>query len=132
MKTAIKMAICCAALLGCSETRKSGSKIPVEVSYYFCEGERTYLYDQLRNENGRQKIEEVKRILGFRREKVDLPNKSFVTSKIYLDGITLDTGDQPEGISFLNESLGDVSFYRRFGPRIEPKLHSIFSASEDL
>lgn len=125
MKTAIKMSICCAALLGCSETRESDSKFPVEDTYYFCEGERTYLSDELREENGRQKIEQVKRILGFRREKVNLPDKSFVTSQIYLDGITLDTGDQPEGINVLNETLGDISFYRRFGPRVEPALERI-------
>jgi hypothetical protein len=125
MKTAIKMSVCCAALLGCDQTEEAGSKTPVEVSYYFCEGERTYLSDELRDENGRQRIEQVKRILGFRREKVNLPDKSFVTSKIYLDGITLDTGDQPVGISVLNESLGDISFYRRFGPRVEPALERI-------
>lgn len=125
MKTAIKMSVCCAALLGCSETGEAGSKIPVEVSYYFCEGERTYLSGELRDEKGRQQIEQVKRILGFRREKINLPDKSFVTSRIYLDGISLDTGEQPEGITVFSESLGNISFYRRFGPRVEPESQKI-------
>lgn len=124
MKAAMMISVCCAALLGCSDAGKTDLKNPIEISYYFCEGKRTYLSEELRDEAGRQKVEQVKRILGFRREMVNLPDKSFITNEIYLDGMSFDTSDLPEGITVFSESFGDISFYRRFGPRIEPTLQT--------
>lgn len=124
MKAAMMISVCCAALLGCSDAGKTDLKNPIEISYYFCEGKRTYLSEELRDEAGRQQVEQVKRILGFRREMVNLPDKSFITNEIYLDGMSFDTSDLPEGITVFSESFGDISFYRRFGPRIEPTLQT--------
>ena len=124
MRAAIAISMCCAALLGCGKKEKSDQKNPIEISYYFCEGKRTYLSEESRDEAGRQQVEQVRHILGFRREMVNLPDKSFITSKIYLDGMSLDTSELPEGITVFTESLGDISFYRRFGPRIEPTLQT--------
>lgn len=114
----------CVALLGCSEQEHNGRQNPIEISYYFCEGERTHLSEEFRDGSGVQQVEQVRHILGFRRERVNLPDKSFITNRIYLDGVSWDTGDVPEGITVLTESLGNITFYRRFGPRIEPTMQT--------
>lgn len=123
MKTAIKLSVCCAALLGCNEADKTHLKKPIEISYYFCEGKRTYLSEELREETGGRKVEEVKHILGFRRERVNLPDKSYITSEIYIDGTygdaeanTTRREKSEPPLSILNESLGNLSFFQETAP----------------
>lgn len=123
MRAAITTSMCCAALLGCGKAEKTDLNNAIETSYYFCEGKRTYLSDELREEIGNQKVEEVKHILGFRRERVNLSDKSYITSKIYIDGTYSDAEtnaarqDKRDGpLSVLNESLGNLSFFQETAP----------------
>lgn len=123
MKAAAIIIVCGAVLLSCSDADKTDLKNPIENSYYFCEGKRTYLSDELRDDAGNLKVEEVKHILGFRRELVNLSDKTFSTSKIYIDGtyVAAETNDARREskhayLSLLNESLGDLSFFQETEP----------------
>lgn len=71
----------------------------------------------MRGEAGNQKVEEdIKHILGFRRERVNLSDKSYITSKIYIDGGFHATAERDGLLSVLNESLGNLSFFQETAP----------------
>jgi hypothetical protein len=118
MRAAITTLLCSVVLFGCSETDDSDLTNRIEVSYYFCEGDRTYMSEKLRNETAIQKSEKNRHILGFKRERINLPNNPYITKQIYEDGFyrvvetNLLHGDYGTSRSILNENLGDLSFFQ--------------------